>query len=83
MKHGEVSYFPIDNSAAEKNESCAIILTKNGDIDLSQLPEKERKNLENFGLPNEVSDGRVFPKDGEEFLNALERSTNGYRIFRE
>lgn len=83
MTHGsEIRFFPVDSQLKETDKSFSVHINEQGIVDLANLPDKEQRTLESFGLPNEMGDGRLFPKDGERFLQALQRSTNGYRIFR-
>jgi len=81
MPDKTIYYFPIDGKGAETSKPLPIKL-KNGKVDLSALPTSLAKTLETFGAPDAMHRERIFPKDGERFLEALLRMTNGYLRFR-
>jgi len=76
-----IYYFPIDSKGNETGRVIPIEI-KDGSTDLSKLPKSLAETLTAFGAPDMLRQGRIYPKDGEHFLNALVRMTNGYIRFR-
>ena len=76
-----IYYFPIDGNGEETGEAIPVTV-KNGTSDLSKLPKDLAETFEAFGAPDMLHQGRIYPKDGEVFLDALLRMTNGYLRFR-
>lgn len=77
-----IYHFPISAQGEEVSDPIEISLGADGVADLSKLPQDVRDTLEQFGAPDELHQDRVFPKDGEQFLEGLLRMTNGYYRFR-
>ena len=77
-----IYYFPTDAKGNEVGEPCEVKLKDDGSADLSALPERLRETLEQFGTPDALHLGRIFPKDGRRFMNSLLANANGYRRFR-
>jgi len=77
-----VYYFPIDGQGNEVGEPVKIGLNADGSADLSGLPKEMRETYEAWGVPDELHNNRIFLKQGEQFLMALLRMTNGYVRFR-
>lgn len=77
-----IYYCPIDGEGNEMGETFPITLQSNGIVDLSQLPIDMAKTYEAYGVPDELHMGRVFPNQGEVFLEALLRSSDEYVRFR-
>ncbi len=77
-----VYFFPHDSEGTEAGKPVSVELKADGTADISKLPENLRSRLENFGVPDEAHQEMLLPKDGENFLRALVRSTNGYVRFR-
>ncbi len=77
----QVYYFPVRADGTETGESVLVDLNADGSANLSRLPADVRSRLDQ-GIPNELRTGVLSPKDGETFLMALLRSTNGYTRFR-
>lgn len=78
----KIFYFPVNAKGEEFGESIPVEIQADGSADVSKLPEELRGTLEKLGTPDALHQGAVFPKDGEQFLNALLRNTNGYMRFR-
>lgn len=77
----QVYYFPVNADGAETGEAILVDLNTDGSANLSRLPESVRSHL-SFGLPDEMHQSVYNPKDGQKFLLALLRKTNGYSRFR-
>lgn len=81
-KVSKIYYFPIDGQGEEIASSIPVVLKKNGDADISALPKAERECFEFFGVPDELGERNLFPKDGPLFLEALLIFSNAYCRFR-
>ncbi len=77
-----VYYFPIDGAGNETGEAIPVSLKADGSVDLSHLPSDMVRTYEVMGIPDEMHLGRLYPRNGEAFLQALLRMTNGYVRFR-
>lgn len=82
MTLSTIYHFPIDGQGNETGEALPITLNADGAADVSKLPIDLRETLESFGTPDELRTDRLFPSDGERFLNSLLANTSGYRRFR-
>ena len=56
-------------------------LKADGSADLSGLPDDIRRNLEDFGVRDEMHRGQVKASEGSRFLTLLLASSNGYARF--
>jgi len=76
-----VYFSPVDADGKESGLSYPIPLVENRVL-LDKLPEDIRETLEAFGAPDETKTQRIFPKEGERFLQALLNMTGQYYRFR-
>jgi len=67
----QVFYIHIDAKGDEIGAPILISVDKQGLADLSQLDPDTKDTLTEFGAPGIHPGTRVFPKDGEAFLQGL------------
>jgi hypothetical protein len=72
----------IDYPKGGTSKGIRVGLNPDGSADLSALPDDLRRNLEDFGVPDELHRGKVSASEGERFLQLLVAEHNPYRIFR-
>ena len=77
-----VYYFPIDADGNEVAEPIPVTIFADGSADISQLPEPMQKTFLRFGVPDELHQQGIFPREGERFLKQLLASANAYVRFR-
>ena len=69
-----VYFFPTDAKGRE-TEAREVVLTPEG-ADISALPEDLRDHIQIFGVLDVTRTVQLFPKDGEDFLEALLSARN-------
>lgn len=78
----KIYYFSINGQGEELSPPIPVSLNKNGSADISALPKAERECFEFFGVPDELGEKTLFPKDGSLFLEAMLAFSSSYCRFR-
>jgi hypothetical protein len=78
-----VFHMLLDEHGEETGAYETISLAADGSADLSGVADARRvETWKQFGLPDRLHIGQVFPRDGSAFLAALLRSNNQINRFR-
>ena len=75
-----IHYQPVNVQGDPEGLAVDLYLV-GGKVDVSDVDAKTRESWEIFGLADELRMGRVYPKDGERFLEALLRVNAQFGFF--
>lgn len=69
-----ITHFRIlDGEGNPVSEPAPVNVDAQGRADLHVLPEEMRRSFEAYGIKDETGLDRVFPSDGERFINLLKK----------